>query len=188
MEWEELQKIWDEQNKKDLYTINETAMHEYIQRKIKKTRLMANTSELFIILTYIGCGCVFFSITRRVLAGNFILQLIMGWVFLTAAWVTIRRIFRILGGRKFDRSMLGDLQHAVSTAAYQVRLSLLMRWNMLPMGILVILSVRDKPHAVLIIIGFLLLYSFAFFASKWELGLCKARKRQLVELLNQLSR
>ncbi|HTE33337.1 MAG TPA: hypothetical protein VK666_23310, partial [Chryseolinea sp.] len=57
MEFDELQQIWDTQNNKPLFAINERALHNRILSKMRKARHITNTSELLLIIVSLGVGC-----------------------------------------------------------------------------------------------------------------------------------
>ena len=69
------------------------------------------------------------------------MYILSAWMLGSALYLLVSRIRRIKANHRFDRSMRGDLTHAISVATYQVRLSRLMRWNILPIGILTLLGV-----------------------------------------------
>jgi len=188
MEFEDLQKIWDSQSNQYLYTINETAMYNYIASKKKKTFLIANTSELFLIAVnlFTGTALVFMSISNWKLM--FFPILTAAWMYITATYVLIHRIGRRKSDRLFDKSIFGNLTHAISTATYQVRLSMLMRWNIIPIAILSCWGVWNKKHSVWITGLILLVFVIAYFASNWEHGIHQKRKRDLEALQDTLQK
>ena len=108
------------------------------------------------------------------------------WMFSVALYLLASRIRRIKGDYRFDRSMHGDLNHAISMATYQVRLSQLMRWNILPMGILILLGVWEGGKSVWVAVGIFIFFVLANYAAGWEHSIYKARKRELEILQNKL--
>ena len=58
MEFEELQKIWDSQNKRPLYVINEEALHQRILAKKSQASHITNFSELLLIAVNTGAGAL----------------------------------------------------------------------------------------------------------------------------------
>jgi len=60
MEFEELRKIWDAQNNRPLYAINEKAMYNLILSKKKQAHHITNISELLIIIVYFITGSFVF--------------------------------------------------------------------------------------------------------------------------------
>lgn len=186
MEFDELQKIWDVQNNRPLYVINETALHNHIVSKKKKTDHITSISEwLLITVNFAAAGFVFW-LNYFKSAGNVFMYIMAAWMFITGVYVLVSRNKRMNGQNKFDRSMLGDLHHAISTAAYQVRISQLMRLNIFPLGILAVLGILEggKPLWIAALVS--VFFIFAWYLSGWEDGIYKAKKNELEALRKKL--
>ena len=82
--------------------------------------------------------------------------------------------------------MHGDLRHALSVATYQVRLAQFGRWNILPIGILILLGVWESGKSIWVVVGTLIFFVLANYVAGWESGIYKARKRELEILKNKL--
>ena len=175
MEFEEMKKIW--QNEEPLYVINESALRNSIAKKKDKTLRITNISELLCIVANLGSGA--YVLTK----GMYVLAV---WMIAVGVYCLVGRIRRKMGERKFDRSMLGDLDHAVSVANYQVRFSGLMRWNILPVAILILAGMWNKDNMIALMIGIILFFAVTFYASGWEHNYYKERRRHVVELRNTL--
>lgn len=187
MEFDEMKKIWDAQNNEPLYVINEKALHNRILSKKKQAYHITNISELFVIIAYIGAGCFLLGVNLlNQKSGNVFMYLLAAWMFGSALYSLVSRIRRIRGNYRFDRSMLGDLHHAISVATYQVRFSQLMRWNILPIGIFSLLGVWESGKSVWQTVGILIFFVLGNYAAGWELSIYKARKRELEILQNKL--
>jgi hypothetical protein len=179
MEFEELQKIWDSQNGKPLFAVNEKALHNRILAKKKQAHQITQISELLLIVVNLMAGTFVVAINFYGTEANIFMYLMAFWMWGTALYVGISRIRRKKGDHRFDRSMMGDLSHAISAATYQVRLSQLMRWNILPIAALILFGVwfSGKPFWAVGLI--LILFGLAYYAGVWEHGIYKARKREL---------
>jgi hypothetical protein len=186
MEFEEMKRIWDLQNKETLYVINEKALHERIQSKKQQANHITNISELLSIIVNIGAGAFIFGINLSMQKGSLFMYLLSVWMFVCALFLFFGRMRRIKGNNQFDRSMQGDLRHAISMATYQVRLSQLMRWNILPIGALSMLGVWEGGKSVWIAIGILIFFVAAYYAGGWEHNIYKSKKQQLEILQNKL--
>ena len=114
------------------------------------------------------------------------MYLMAAWMFATALYSLVSRIRRIKGDHRFDRSMQGDLHHAISVATYQVRLSQIMRWNILPVGVLTLLGIWEGGKSFWIAGFILIAFVLVHYASAWEHGIYKARKRELEILQKKL--
>ncbi|WP_079689579.1 hypothetical protein [Ohtaekwangia koreensis] len=181
-----MKKIWDTQNSRLLYTIDETALGNLIARKKKKTNHITNITELLLIVVNLASGIFIAILSSSMQKGNILMYLTSLWMLGTAVYIVISRLRRLRQSHQFDRSMQGDLQYTISVATYQVRLSLLMRWNMLPVAILTALGVLNGGKSIGIIIGTLLLFILVYYASRWEHNIYKYRKLELESLQRKL--
>jgi hypothetical protein len=186
MEFEEMKKIWDAQNNELFYGINEKALHNCILSKKKQVYHIANISEwLCIIVNGVG-GCFILGVYLFKQSGNIFMYILAAWMFGSALYLVVTRMRRIKGYHLFDRSMHGDLDHAISMATYQVRLSLIMRWNALPIALLTLAGILDSGKSIWLAIGILIFFVLTNYAAGWEHNSYKARKRELEILKNKL--
>jgi len=186
MEFEEMKKIWDTQNNEALFVINERALHNRILSKKATAGHVANISELLLILVNAGAGILMLVLATTKPGGNLFLYLMAMWMLVTMLFVLMNRIRRKKEENKFDRTMIGDLNHAIATATYQVRLSQLMRWNILPIGIFLLLSIWENSKAGWIVVLLLILFSLTHYLSGWEHNIYVVRKRGLEMLYKKL--
>ena len=187
MEFEEMKKIWDAQNQKVLYAIDEKALHNRIAVKRRQAIHITNISEVMLIVVNGGMGTFVVVLNAIRHSVNISLYLLAALMFGSAIYVLVNRINRIKGNNRFDRSMRGDLDHAVSVASYQVRLSQIMRWNFIPIGILVTLGLIEGGRSIWIAFGMLAFFILTFYLSGWEHRFYKRKKQELEELQRKLS-
>jgi hypothetical protein len=186
MEFDELQKIWDTQNKQPLYVINEQALHNRIVAKKHQVIHIAVVTEWILIIA-------------NTISGSFVLQqnytgrrslvfahLLAAWLLVTALYVLVNRIRRMRKQKQFNRSLSGDLQHALTTAIYQVRIYHIMRCNVLPIGLLVLLSVWEGGQSVWFSVAVALFFVLVFMASGWEMGVYRNKVKELQVLQQKL--
>ncbi len=186
MEFDEIKKVWDSQNDEAIYGINEKALHNRILTKKNKAYHITNASELLAIVANLGGGGFMLAVSLYKESANIFLFLLVAWMFVTALYVFISRARRIKAEHTFDRSVLGDLRHAIAVATYQVRLSFLLRWNIVPIGLLIILSIWDGGRSVWLAIGIMIFLFIANYFAGWEHSFYKSRKRELETLLSKL--
>jgi hypothetical protein len=186
MEFEELQKIWDAQTNRPLYVINEKNMYNYILSKKKQAHHITNISELLLIVVNIGAGIFVLAMSYFRQSGNIFMYLLSAWMLGSALFMLVSRIRRIKGDNRFDRSMRGDLDHAISVAIYQVRISKIMRWNILPIGILSFLGVWEGEKPIWIAVVMLTFFALVYYASGWEHNIYERKKRELESLQAKL--
>ena len=186
MEFEEMKNIWDSQNSAPLYGINESALHNHILSKKKQAHHITNISELLSIIAYSVTGCFILGMSIFKQSGNLFMYILSAWMLGSALYLFVSSIRRIKGGQKFNRSMHGDLAHAISVATYQVRISQLMRWNILPTGILTVLGVWGSGKSIWVAFGILIFFALTGYAARWEHRIYKSRKRELEILRDKL--
>jgi hypothetical protein len=183
MEFDELQKIWDTQNNQPLYAINEQALHKRIVAKKHQAVRIVVRSEWILIIVNTASGL--FTLTQNGRSLIFVYVLV-AWMLGTALYVLVNRIRRMRAHKQFDRSMSGDLQHALAAVNYQMRISQIMRWNILFMGGLMSLTNWEGGQSVWFILGVAFLFLLVFYASGWEMRIYKAKKRELEVLQKKL--
>ena len=189
MEFDELQKIWDSQNNRPLYAIDEKALHNRILSKKRQAYHIANSTELLLIIANAGSGGFVLYVDILKPHQNIFMYVFAAWMFCTALYVWSSRIQRIKRNRdRFAQSMHGDLEHAISTAAYQVRLSRIMRWNILPIGLLTLLCVWEGGKSVWFAVVTVLFFILTYYASGFENRIYKRRKRELQILQKNLEK
>ncbi|NOT77141.1 MAG: hypothetical protein HOP08_19630 [Cyclobacteriaceae bacterium] len=186
MEFEEMKRIWDQQNQLPLYTYDSQAIHHRILSKKRSAIHITNFSELMLIIVNLGSAGFVVAVNIFKEISNLYLYLMAGWMFVTALYSLISRVRRLRGEDNFERSMLGDLKHAINVATYQVRLSQIMRWNILPIGTLALLSVLGKSESVWVVILMLGFFFLVYWAGGWEHNIYKNKKRELEILFNKL--
>lgn len=186
MEFNDIKKIWDSRNKELFYSINANALHNRILSKKKRAQHITNFSELLLIIinSILGLSVLVMNLFKQ--SGNIFLHFLSAWMFGSALYMLVSRIRRIKIGQRFDRSMQGDLDHAISMATYQVRLSVLGRWNILPIGLLTFLGLWEGGKPVWLAIGTLFFFAMAYYAGGWEHNIYKGRKRELEILKKKL--
>jgi hypothetical protein len=187
MEFEELKKIWDVQTDQPLYAINEKAMYNLILSKKKQAHHITNTSELLIIIVYIIAGSVVLGMNLFDQSSNISMYILSVWMLGSGLFMLMSRIKRIKGGNQFDRSMSGDLDYAISVTTYQVRISQIMLWNILPIGILTTLGLWEGGKPIWIAMVVLLFFALSYYAGGWEHNIYKRKKRELELLKNKLA-
>ena len=186
MEFEEVQKIWDSQYNRPLYALDEKALHNRIESKRKKAHHITNISELLSIVVNLVSGSFVLAINLFDQSRNIFMYLLAVWMLCTALYAIVSRLRRIKGDLQFDRSMYGDLHHAISIATYQVRLSQLMRWNILPIAALTLLAFWWGGKSIWIAALFFIFFGLTYYASGWEHNIYTSRKRELEQLKSKL--
>ena len=177
MEFYEIKQIWDVQDSQPLYVIDEKALRNRIQRK--KHTVLTNISEWLLIISYLGVVCVLVGRHPFTPGSNKFLYLEAVWMFAIVVYLVVYQIRRIKAGRRFDRSIHGDLDHAISLISSQMHVSQVTRWNLLPMGVIMIFSGWESGKLFLVSTVIVVVYTLVFYATGKGLRLNGRRKRGL---------
>jgi hypothetical protein len=168
MKLEEMKKIWNDQDQQHTYVIDEEKLYENIQlKKDKASRLISKVEWMLISSNVIAGGSIlvmnFTDYIGNVYANG------MGLLMLAAGiYIYTRRLHRLKHENRFDRTMLGDLDHAISNATYRARLSYGMLIYFVFIALLVIgnaFYVEKSLWKLMLIAGF---FAIALFLGKWE--------------------
>jgi hypothetical protein len=186
MEFDELQKIWDTQNKRPLYVINEQALHNRIVTKKHQVVHMAVVTEWILIIANTASGAFVLQQNYTGRRGLVFAYLLAAWLLVTVLYVLVNRIRRMREQKQFNRSLSGDLEHALTTAAYQVRISRIMRWNVVPIGLLALLCVWEGGQSIWFSVAVALFFVLVFVASGWEQGIYRNKMKELQVLQQKL--
>ena len=119
MEFEEMQKIWDAQNHKPLYAIDENALHRRIQAKRRKASWTSNINEIGLIA--ISIATFLFIVIKNINVDNPYAYPPVIALLLTSVYIYVGRRKRRKKELQFDRTMLGDLEHALYNVEYEIK-------------------------------------------------------------------
>ncbi|MBL6447788.1 hypothetical protein JMN32_15825 [Fulvivirga sp. 29W222] len=182
MEFEEMKRIWDTQNNEHVYAINETALHKKIIGRKKYTSVSAGRAELIVIFSNIlaiGIMTVSGIMKGEVSVFTYALGAVLLFI---AIFMTMSRIRRMRSQDKFEASMLGDLEHAIANARYQVWFSRIARLGLLPIAVITLVAVWDGDTSWwkwLLILAF---FAVMYFLSGKERN-CTVRQMKKLEAL-----
>ena len=187
MEFDEMKKIWDEQNQRALYAIDETALQNRIRSKKQSAKKISDFSEIFLIIANIAAAAIIIITSFIKASGNIYIYVLAGLMIVTAAFVFGGRLKRQKRENTFDKSILGDLDHAIANATFQVRLSQIMRWYILPVGTLTVLSLWQTQTPIWILLLILLFFGLTWFSGGWEHQVYLRKKLELEALRTKLT-
>jgi len=183
MEFEEMKKVWDEQNQEQLYAINEAALHKNIQSKKKRASRISNINDFGLIAVAFGTiGFLWFSDDSH----NWYHYVITATLLLIVAYITFGRFRRKKKELSFDRTMLGELDHAISTVEYEAkRAKTMVWWFIVPLGVPTIAVMIWKVAPLwswFVVIGSLIL---SYLVIQWDLNRCHLPKKRKLEALRE---
>ncbi|MEL6561327.1 MAG: hypothetical protein AAFQ94_24275 [Bacteroidota bacterium] len=186
MEFEELKKIWDTQNNKPMFIINEEALHRTIQKKKNVASWISDINEISLMLIAIVTSA--FLIIKNLDNDNIYAFPPAIFLLLTGLYVLVGRIKRKKNENRFDRSVIGDLDHAIANTEFEIkRAKTFVWWYILPVMIPSFLNMmmNDAPLLTWVLVFAALVLSF--FVVRW--GLIKSqmpRYRNLLSLRKKL--
>lgn len=185
MNFEEMKKIWDTQNKKPMYAIDETTLLDIVKRKVGSTNRQVDLMEkgLLIINAIVFTVMMIKGINKDLGWINF---LTAGIVFLVSTYVIVQRIRRKKGENRFDRSLLGDLDNAISNIKYHIRMGrTFLWWYLLPFALPTFFNMYNSFDAktVWVWLGIAVMFYVAYRLTKWEVDRCHIPKKRSLEAL-----
>jgi hypothetical protein len=186
MEFDEMKKIWDAQNNQPLYAFDEKALHNRIHSNMSTILHCTSITEWLLIFINLGAGGMLIDFNPFKRGANIFLYLEAVWMFAIAVYFVTHHIRRIKASRQFDRSINSDLDHAIFLANYQMRLSQIVRWNLLPMGTLMIFSSWESGKLLRVSIIILISIALAFYVTSSGYRANKKRKHKLQALKEKL--
>lgn len=126
MDIEQMQKIWDSQNQQVMYAINEEALYDSIRKKSKSAEQRINKVEIGLMtINFVVATIVLIDYLKGSDEGLWDLGLSLG-IYGTVAFLYIFRNRRKSMEETFDRTMLGELNYAISSTDSIIRISWLM--------------------------------------------------------------
>jgi hypothetical protein len=167
MEFEEMQKVWNEQKGENMYVINELALQNNISRK--KNAASRRINKVEVALTLINSFCAVFLLVKAVDKGHpwgYIGFLIMA---LTVLYIQFTRHKRKKAETTFDRSMLGELDHAIANTQSLIHFSKMMIIGyLLPMSVFVFGNLVTSGASPMKWVLMTSAYCLAFILIFWE--------------------
>jgi len=182
MEFEEMQKIWDTQNDQPLYVINEASLHKRIMAKRNQARFKSNITDIGLIIIALGTATIL--VTTG--SGSVYSYLSAAVLALIAVYVFVERLRRQRRANQFDRSMLGDLDEAISNVSYEAfRAKNFVWWFLLPTVIPAFLNMSqsDAPLWKWFVVPIAFVLAFAL--TRWELNKVHQPKKRGLQALRK---
>lgn len=155
-------------------------MHNRIRAKLRSARHLNNTNDFgLILIALITAGLLL--IIRGDSFWNYVTS---GALIFIAGYVYISRILRVKQEQQFDRSMLGELSHAISNIDYEVRRSKsFVWWFILPVAIPSAIKVFQADVSLWKWIVLPAAFALAIFVVQWGLNKSLLPRRKHLEVL-----
>jgi len=148
MEFKEMKKIWDTQNKENIYVFDEEALHRRVIKKNIGVKRMANIDEWGMLI--ITLMLALYMIIEGML-DNAIYKFPQGAIFLiVAGYIYWDRKKRLKNEGQSDRTLLGDLEQAIRTIDYHIkRQRTFIWWFLMPTAFTILINMaytyKGKP-------------------------------------------
>lgn len=186
MEFEEMKKIWDEQNQEPLYAINEAALYRSIQSKKKRASRLSSINDFGLmgiaVITAITYSLISI-INETPSLYDYLIPIILVGI---GIYVLASRIKRKKKELQFDRTMLGDLDHAIASVSYEAkRAKTFVWWFLMPLAILVFLNMSTAEVSFWKWLGIAAGFVLLFLLTRWEYNRCHSPKKQKLEALRE---
>ena len=187
MEFEEMKKIWDSQNKQPMYAIDEKSLHNIVKRKIKAAARKVNTFEygMIAITTFVTV----FMIVDGILDQDWTNYVTALAAFGITIYVVIHRGRRRRIENRFGQSLIEGLENAIANIDYLIKQgSSFVWWYILPFAVVSMISMINNPSSIwrwILITGAFIL---AYLLANWEVRkMHLPRKKSLEALRNTLT-
>ncbi|HEY8968119.1 MAG TPA: hypothetical protein VIM64_03480 [Puia sp.] len=187
MELEEVQHIWSSQNKQMPYSVDTAELHRRILSRKARAVKMTNMSELVNIVVGLGAGAFTLWTNTTSKHQSFFIYCYSVWTFVVVILVVAARMRRRARGRRFERSVQGELEHGLAVARHQVKLSQLLRWNIVVIGGLVLFGLWETAKPWWATVGIITFMSLGWYVSGFENRYCQRQKRRMEELRDLLN-
>jgi membrane protein implicated in regulation of membrane protease activity len=181
MQFEELQKVWDQQNQVPMYVLNEEALQQQIRRKGNKISRYISINEFgLLLISVFTVGNLALTSEHRTYA--LLVAIAMGSSCIYMMWGRYQRLKR----KQEARSVLEELEYTIENSNYYIRFAqTFFLWFMLPIAgamLYRLLSAEASIASWLLIIGSLAL---AFLLVRLELRYKHLPRKQSLEKLKE---
>ncbi len=168
MKFEDMKKIWNEQEQQHQYVIDEQMLQENIQLKKRKGSRIVSKMEWMMILSNLLAGSAILVINYIKPPHNIYVTILGGMMVATTVLIFIKRQHRLKNDNQFNRTMLGDLDHAIKNANYRAHLSFSMLVYFIFVSLLMIGSAFYEGKSMMQLIAITAFCVVVLFLGRWE--------------------
>ena len=181
-----MQKIWNADSQQYAYAINEDAMYQRIQAKKRSSHRVVNKMEwgLMIINLVVGSFVLGANLMKEI--SNPYHYAMVAILYVSVIYIFCRRQERLKGENLFDRTMLGDLDHAIRNAVYREQLSYFAFIYAIPVFSVVWISFYQKNKSVEYLVGILIFFVIMLLLGFFEHKLIHRRYRKRLEEMKRM--
>jgi len=189
MEFEEMKRIWDQQNDEPLYAINEAALHRSIKSRKERASRSNNINDFGLTAICIATAIIYsirFIVNTTPTIFNYLM--VIGLLFIIG-YIWYGRIRRKKQEQFFGHTMLGDLNHTIASLQYKTNRSKnMVWWFVVPLAILTMLNMWQIDVSLWEWLGVGAAFILSALLMRWEYNRCnKPRLRNLEALRDKLT-
>jgi len=169
------------------YSIDTAELHRRILSKKARAVKRANLSEQVNIVCGLGAGA--FTLWTNTISKqhSFFIYCYSAWIFIVTILVVVARMRRRAAGRRFERSVQGELQYGLAVADYQVKFSQLIQWNNFIVGALILFGLWETAKPWWATVGIIVVVSLGWYVGRIGNKYYQQQKRRLEELRGMLN-
>ncbi|MEQ9413515.1 MAG: hypothetical protein RIF39_06775 [Cyclobacteriaceae bacterium] len=187
MKFEDMKKIWDEQDQQHKYVVDEKKLHETIQMRKRKGSRYVSKMEWMLIFANVLAGGVIIVMNFIKTSGDIYANGLGVLMLAAGIYIYTKRNHRLKNENRFDRTMLGDLDHAISNANYRARLSYGMLIYFIFVAILSIGNAMEEEKSLEKIGLIVVFFVITWFLGRWEHKAWHvANKKRLISMRDKL--
>ncbi|MBA4157919.1 MAG: hypothetical protein H0X65_10645 [Gemmatimonadetes bacterium] len=187
MDFEQMKVIWDTQDERPMYAVDERALHEAVRRRSRSFRGIITVSRLAVVLTSFVLGVLF--LVEPLATGASYHRLASGAILLLLGAAQGAALLRTRGGEsRFPQSLLGDLDRAIWRVNEAIAWArALRRWYIPPFIAAVTIDVafRTSLQSVLLWLLVIAILALASRSVEWELRSWHLPLKRRLEALRQ---
>jgi membrane protein implicated in regulation of membrane protease activity len=181
MNFEQMKVIWDSQDQRPLYAVDEAALHASVRRGSRGFRHLIELSHVSIVATWAALAALY--LVAPLTEGEHLHQLGVAAILLAlAAGQAISMIRRRRADARFDESLRGDLDRAVWRIEHDIAWARSLRRAYVPLFLVAIsidLALRLTPGLAVVWAGTIALVAGVSWALDWEIrSIYLPRKRR----------
>ncbi len=189
MNFEQMKVIWDAQDQKPLYAVDQAALHASIRRGSRKFRNLIVFSRVSIVATWVALAALY--LVAPLVDGEHLHRFASAAILLALAAGQVVAIARGRQGEaEFDDSVRGDLDRAIWRIDHDIAWARSLRRGYVPLFLVAIsidLAFRLSPGIALIWAGTVALVVGASWALDWEIrSVYLPRKRRYETIREKL--
>jgi hypothetical protein len=170
MNFEQMKVLWDEQDQKPLFAVDETALYAGIRRGARKFQHMIVFSHASIVATWCALAALF--LVAPLSGGEHLHRIASAVILLMLAGIQGAGLLRRRRGETaFEASVRGELERAIWRIDHDVRWARSLRIGAVPLFLLAIsidLVFQWTPTYALTLAGAVALVAGASWALEWE--------------------